>query len=306
MKSAFGHLPVSGHYVRKRLRLAGFARWLAGFSLVTTLAGFAVYRFGGIELRALIGLFLLCAGMGLLAFLLSCYSLMRVWFGGVLGGGKSIAAFVLAVLALLPLGFAAYLLYTNPRANLAYTEGMEPDTIGEVIETAPTAAERWRLAINAEDRPSLVTGRRYFAVAPEVYKAVRLVLADRGWEVNEVEVGRPEEIAEAIGSGDLGVSGTVEAPIPTPRSEARNLTEADLVTTRDSDRYQIEATAEDFVFELPSDIVIRIQEDGNETFVDARSASRAIGVDFGQNRRFLESFFDDLDTALAGQVATSS
>ena len=44
MTLAFGNLPVRGHYLRKRLRLAGFARWLGLFAIVLVVAGFTVFR----------------------------------------------------------------------------------------------------------------------------------------------------------------------------------------------------------------------------------------------------------------------
>ena len=54
------------------------------------------------------------------------------------------------------------------------------------------------------------------------------------------------------------------------------------------------------IFALPSDMVVRIAEDGDETFVDVESTSRDTGIDLGQNRRFIERFLTDLDAAMSG------
>lgn len=305
MTLAFGNLPVRGHYLRKRLRLAGFARWLGLFAIVLVVAGFTVFRLGGIEPRALAGLLILSAAMATLGLVIAVWGIARVWFGGLLGGGKAIAAFVLSLVALAPFLFAAWLAVENPRANVAYSEGMEPDAVADVIASADRTLPRWQRAISAEDTPSIVTGRRYLAAAPEIYKAVRLALAEKGWAVDEVVLGDPQERADRQ-AGDLGVSGTVTVPIPTSRTEAEQISAADLAGTRDSDQYRIDATARDMLLGLPSAVTIRIVEDGRETFVDARSTSLQIEIDFGQNRRFLQSFFADLDTALAGQVSTGS
>ncbi|TFF25222.1 DUF1499 domain-containing protein [Jiella endophytica] len=306
MSMAFANLPVSGHYVRKRLRLAGFARWLALLAIVLVVVGFAIFRLGGVDPQALAGLLLLAAALAAIAFAISVWGLMRVWVSGLIGGGKAIGAFTMSLLALAPFGFAAWLAVENPRANVAYTEGMEPDAVAEVIDAPGHALPRWQRAISAEDPPSIVTGRRYLSAAPEIYKAARLVLSDKGWKVDAVTVGDPNEAADEDASGDLGVSGTIGIPIPTSRAEAEQLSAADLAGTRDSDQYRIDATARDFLLGLPSAVVIRIVEDGAETFVDARSTSREMEIDFGQNRRFLEGFFTDLDAALAGQVSTGS
>lgn len=306
MTMAFGNLPVSGHYVHKRLKLAGFARWLALFAIVVVCVGFAVFRFGGIDAQGLAGLLLLAAILAATAFLIAVYGLARVWFSGVLGGGTAVAAFALSILALAPFGFAAWLAAENPRANVAYTEGMEPDPVALVINAPNQAAPRWQRAISAEDQPSVVTGRRYLAAAPEIYKAARLVLAAKKWRVEDVTLGNPNDQEIEPETGDLGVSGTVDVPLPTFRAQAEQLSAADLVGTRDSDQYTVEATARDFLLGLPSTVIIRVVEDGNETFVDARSTSQDMEVDFGQNRRFLEGFFADLDAALAGQVSTAS
>ncbi|WAP67051.1 DUF1499 domain-containing protein [Jiella pelagia] len=305
MTMAFGNLPVSGHYVHKRLKLAGFARWLALFAIVVLVAGFAVFRFGGIDPQGLAALLLLAAVMAATAFLMAVYGLVRVWFSGLLGGGRAIGAFALSIIALAPFAFAAFLAAENPRANIAYTEGMEPDAVAAVIASTSSAVPRWQQAISAEDPPSVVTGRRYLAAAPEIYKAVRLVLADKTWKVDDVTLGDPNDQPSEAEAGDLGVSGTVDVPLPTFREQAEQLSAADLVGTRDSDQYTIAATARDFLLGLPSTVTVRVVEDGNETFVDARSTSREMDVDFGQNRRFLESFFSDLDESLAGQVSTA-
>ncbi|MBO0662322.1 DUF1499 domain-containing protein [Jiella sp. MQZ9-1] len=306
MTVAFGNLPVCGHYEKKRLRLAGFARWLGLFAIVLVAVAFATFRMGGIEFRALAGLLLLSAALAFIALSIAIYGVTRVWFAGLQGGAKAIGAFAFALVALVPFGFAADLALDNPRANLAYTEGLEPDMVAEMISADARQMPGWQRAISAEDPPSVVTGRRYGAAAPEIYKAVRQVLADKGWPVDAVTVGDPDDQTAATDSENLGVSGTVLAPIPTARAEAEKLSEADLAGTQDSDQYRIAATARDIVLAMPSTVEIRIVQDGNETYVDARSTSQKMTIDFGQNRRFLESFFDALDTALAGQVSIAS
>ena len=158
MTLAFGNLPVRGHYLRKRLRLAGFARWLGLFAIVLVVAGFTVLRLGGIEPRALAGLLILSAAMATLGLVIAVWGLARVWFGGVLGGGKVSAAFVLSLVALAPFLFAAWLAVENPRANVAYSEGMEPDAVAAVIaqpESVASVATGCELPDRLQDAPGV-------------------------------------------------------------------------------------------------------------------------------------------------------
>ncbi|MCP3056258.1 DUF1499 domain-containing protein [Aurantimonas marianensis] len=304
MSSIYGRLPVSGHYLRKRLRLAGFARKLAAFALILLMTTLVIYRLGAILPQALIGLLLLTAAAAALALLISLYGLLRAWFQGVAGGGAALGAFVLASIGLSPFAYTAYLAAVNPRTNAAYTDGMDPDgaamvTVVQTPADAPvTVAPETALA-----EPSVVPGRRFVAAAPRVYAAARIVLDDLGWQVGGVVAEGPAAAVAAtpgLAGGDLGVSGAGDIPIPTARAEIDAAAASDPLDRPDSERYRISAVARDLLFALPSDISIRIIQDGDESFVDLQSVSRSIDIDFGQNRRFIERFLENMDTAMAG------
>ncbi|MEC5321853.1 DUF1499 domain-containing protein [Aurantimonas sp. A3-2-R12] len=304
MSSIYGRLPVSGHYLRKRLRLAGFARRLAAFALMLLVTSLAIFRLGAIVPQALIGLLLLTAGVAALALLISLYGLVRVWFQGVAGGGAALGAFVLASIVLSPFAYTAYLAAVNPRTNAAYTDGLDPDGPAAVIEPqAPADAPVVAAPEAALAEPSVVPGRRFVATAPRVYAAARVVLDDLGWQVGGVVAEGPASAVVAapeLAGGDLGVSGAGDIPIPTARAGIDAEAAPDPLDRPDSEQYRISAIARDLLFALPSDISIRIVQDGDESFVDLQSVSRSIDVDFGQNRRFIERFLEDLDTAMAG------
>ncbi|WP_455482290.1 DUF1499 domain-containing protein [Bartonella sp. B35(2025)] len=61
----------------------------------------------------------------------------------------------------------------------------------------------------------------------------------------------------------------------------------------------IEAIAKTFYLGFISDIVIRLTDEGDTTFVDMRSASRYLLRDFGTNATFILNFMDALDTEVA-------
>ena len=310
MKPMHLRLPVTGRYIQKRLRLAGFARGLAGFAIVLMVVAVLFYRLGSIVPQALIGLLLLAGTLGLVAMLIALWGMARAWFQGVAGGGIAVGAFVLSSLALSPFAIAGYLAAANPATNFAVTQRLAPDEIAAVIEAIPPEASGTQdragpASATAEsviqDLPSVVPGRRYLAEAPRVYRAAKAVLDDLGWTVENVVAGDPNAVPDAEPtSGDLGVSGANGIPVPTPRATIDTTQADDPDPVPESDQYRMDVIARDQVFALPSDMIIRLGQDGDETFVDAESTSRDTGVDLGQNRRFIERFLADLDTAMSG------
>jgi hypothetical protein len=285
--AAAGGMKATGHYIRKRLRMAGLARSLAGFSLVFMAVGILAYRFAGIDFEALKGVLAVAFVMAAFALVIALLGLARVWRSGYEGGGLAVGAVALALVTLAPFVLAGILAYDNPRVAQAASDGMQAADIS--AETAP-----------AEGAPETgpISGRRYQATAAQVFGVSKLVLADLGWDVSTVNANAPVDEED----GDLGVRGTSEIPIPTPRAAGGPEGGDDPLDQPDSTDYAIEATAAGPVLALPSDITIRIVEDGSETFVDLRSASRAVGWDLGQNRRFIEDFLTRLDAAMAGAL----
>lgn len=58
----------------------------------------------------------------------------------------------------------------------------------------------------------------------------------------------------------------------------------------------VQATAKTLVLGFMSDIVIRLADEGDTTFVDIRAASRYLPHDFGMDARFAIAFMEALDT----------
>lgn len=317
MKPIHARLPVSGHYIQKRLMLTGFARSLANFAIILMIVSVLFYRLGSIVPQALIGLLLLSAGLGLVSLLIAVWGMGRAWFQGVAGGGAAVGAFVRAAIALSPFALAGSLAAVNPPVNTAVTQRLAADDVAAVTDAAdpaqaPVVQGAGALPANADpasgsalaNRPSTVPGRRYLAPAPRVYRAARDVLANLEWAVDDVVAGDPTAAepsnAPQLSPGDLGVSGSGGIPVPTPRAEIETRQADASEQVPESDQYRLAVVARDVVFALPSDVVIQITEDGDETFVDVESTSRATGIDLGQNRRFIERFLNDLDTAMSG------
>lgn len=287
--TATGGMKARGHYIRKRLRMAGHARRLAAFSLIFLAAGVLVFRLGAIEFEALKGVFLVSFALAAVSLLVACLGLVRAWRRGYKGGGAAIGGAALSIVTLTPFVLLGILAYDNPRVSMAASDGIEAsdvatETVGEGAMSGPDAG--------------LISGRRYQATAAQVFGVARLVLADLGWKVSTVDANVPVDEED----GDLGISGTIDVPVPTPRDSIDPDAGEDPMDQPDSSDYAIEAVAKGPILALPSDVTIRIVEDGPETFVDLRSASRSVAWDLGQNRRFIEDFLTRLDTAMAGAL----
>lgn len=295
MSTAIGRPRATGHYIKRRLRTPSWSWRMAAFAAVLLAATILCFRLGAVDLVALYDLLVACAILAALAALLALGALFRVWQRGDVGGGRAIAALIVSLLVLAPFALLALLAFTNPATNTSMTDAMAAES---AAAASPTAADP------AADAPS---GRRFDAAAPEVYGQIRLVLADEGWAVSDVEVGAPVPVAGEEGASEDGdaSANSVPIPIPTPRSSVDMNAPVDPLDQPDSIEYTIRAVALGPVFALPSDVVVHVVQDGEETFVDMLSASRAVRYDFGQNRRFIEDFMSRLDDAMQGVEGTS-
>lgn len=69
-----------------------------------------------------------------------------------------------------------------------------------------------------------------------------------------------------------------------------------------NDEIVIEFTASSLILALPSDIAVRMTDEGDTTLVDVRSKWRFFDHDLGANARTIENYLDTLDFALIGVV----
>ncbi|MEM9999834.1 MAG: DUF1499 domain-containing protein [Pseudomonadota bacterium] len=89
-----------------------------------------------------------------------------------------------------------------------------------------------------------------------------------------------ERLAEARGWESAGVIGRIGA----------------------DDTITLEFTRASLIMLLPGDVLIRLSDEGDTTFVDLRSRSRFFEHDLGANARLIEGYLDALDFALIGTV----
>lgn len=286
---------MAGHYLKKRLRSAFFARRLAGFAGILLAASVLVFRRRGVDFDAFSTLVGFVGAMVVAAILLALLCLLRVWRRGHEGGGAALAALFIAFIVAAPFGFAGFLALQNPAAGMAQTDGMAGET--------PDLAS----GLGGASGEAAISGRVFQARASQIYQAVRRVLGDVGWSVADVETAYPQETDEPSDAApdDMPPATAGAIPVPTPRAPpggdaGEGGGEPDPLDRPESGEYRIMAVAASPILALPSDVEIVINEDDEQGYLDMRSTSRLGTRDFGQNRRFIEDFLARVDAAMVG------
>ncbi|WP_062211479.1 DUF1499 domain-containing protein [Aureimonas sp. AU12] len=276
---------MAGHYLRTRARSAGIAWSLGAFALVLIPVSIAFFRLHLLDQETLSWSLALAALLALTGLLLAIYAIARVWHRGAYGGGRAVAAFAVGCLAVLPFVGIAALFAEYPDGNAAETTGLTTAaaTVSDMPAAMPDAAAK-----------DVLVGQDFRATASVVYGAARTAIEASGMEIVDVATSAMPRADDA----DLGVSGTVLVPLPTPRDSVDPAEPYDRFAVPDADEYTIQAIAYSPILALPSDVTIRIAEDGDTTFVDMRSASRTLERDLGQNRRIVQGFFTRLEAAM--------
>ncbi|MDY8109979.1 DUF1499 domain-containing protein [Fulvimarina sp. 2208YS6-2-32] len=291
-------LPPQGHFLRPRLRLARPARRIAWFGLTIFFVAILCFRIGGISADALFaGLALSCALL-VVALLIALFGLAKAWFLAARGGSAALGAAVVAAIGLVPFAYAALLAAEHPATNRAYTIGLvQPVGDGPGLKSPPATE-----AADVATLTSALAARRYAAPPIVVTEAVQTALSDVGWTVEDIVAVDPagDTAAEDDPLGIITNSGV--APLPTPRDSVQDSQTGGQFDLPARDIYLARATTSDWLLGLESDVTIQVEaEEDSATVVDIRSVSRDTPVDLGQNRRFIESFYEALDLVMSGE-----
>lgn len=241
---------------------APWARRFAVLSLAVTAVAFVVHWFLLLETPAFFWSLVAAAGLALLALLLASIGLPRVWYYGYRGGRDLVKAFLISGLVLVPFCFAAFLALTRPKLADVSTDLDEPPLFAEGLAARTPD-------MNAIGGPN----EEWRALQGTVYPEV----AGRRYAV-------PIENVRAAAERTMNDRGWT---ILGPR----------IIGT--GSRFNIETLVYTPVLALPSDVVVRLIEDGDSTFVDMRAASRYGDRDFGINAALVQGFLNDLDVQVA-------
>jgi len=241
---------------------APWARRLAVLALAVVFVSTSVHWLLLLETPAFFWSLVTAAVLALLAVLLAGIGLSRVWYYGYRGGRDLVKAFLIGGAVLIPSGLAVFLALTTPKLADVSTDLDEPPVFAE------PAIER-DAAMNAIQRPN------------EQWKALQ------AGEYPEVAGRRYDVPIE-------NVRAAVEA---TMKEYGWEIAGPRIIGT--GSRFNIETLVYSPVLALPSDVVVRLVEEGDSTFVDMRAASRYGDRDFGINAGLVSGFLKDLDAQVA-------
>lgn len=299
------------HFVRPVSHSARLAKRLAQLAFFGTLIVLGAHRFGFLSTPGLVAWMAAATALALLAVLLALIGLQRLWQVGAQGGLAALAALVLSALPLALSGSALYLARTTPDVAEATTDANTPP---QWLKAPPADSsflpkrDQSPLGLAAVGRayPDL-TGRRYEGAMDRVYQAVIKVAKASHIKITEEsglesaivdledsapasEVGATE--TEAPADADLAMTPEV-GPVPRQRPDVAALASprGDMV---------LQGEMRSLVFGFTFDVVIRLREDAETTYVDLRVASRYGARDLGFSQGVAASYLKALDAELLG------
>lgn len=301
--------------VRYRRPVSHAATWsgrLAVFALLLLIVAAAAHRLALMQTPNFITLSLLASVLSLIAVLLALIGLASLWFVGARGGRAAFRGFVLSLLILLPSGYLAVRYLTLPPLTEVSTD---TDTVPDYLDEMPrepswlmdyglTGEAAWQAQALAY--PEL-SGRRYEGAIDRVLQGVETVAAARGFAIGEIRGAQlsPDEGAplsqlpdtpellpgQSTPAADLS---QLQAPLPVPRPQEPG------TVLPPASRVTLQAEVPITPLALPFDVVIRLVEEEETTFVDVRSSARFGGPDLGLNVMLIEGFLRALDAELLG------
>ncbi|MBP2447020.1 DUF1499 domain-containing protein [Rhizobium leguminosarum] len=286
---------------------ARFSRLLGAFSLVLALAVMIAHRFGGLATPYLVLLLIAAAGGALLAAMLAAVGLRSLWVSGAEGGLAALAALIYAAFPLALGAFATEHYLTLPDI---YDVSTDPVSVPDWLKP-PKADQIWlkRNPVMPEDREKQIsaypelTGRRYEGALDRVLEAVRKVAKQSGFVIvkstGDTEPDRdPEDRpAKPEPGDDAAVADAPDiVPVPTPRPYDDDI--AKLI--RGANGVTLQATNRTLILGLRFDILIRLREEAETTFVDIRVASRYGQHDLGFSADIAGDYLKALDSELLG------
>jgi hypothetical protein len=288
---------------------AAWSRGLGRFTLALALMAVLLHRLSVLALPNAVAVILVATFLAMLAFGLAVIGFVMLWHIGAKGGHASFSGMVMALLVLVPVGLAAGRYVTLPALHDVSTDIEEAP---QWIE-APVFVQSWLPRSDPEDPvarslqeqayPS-VTGRRYQGAIDRVMLAVNAAAEDAKWVLvanigAEALIDGLEEIPESAEDADPQVSSgeadPLRAPVPLPRPD----TESDWLEQLPTFAL-LQYRTKTLVLGIPQDVLVRLSEEEETTFVDMRAATRDGNHDLGLNAELITRFLRDLDVRLLG------
>ncbi len=249
---------------KKYVRLTSYAAlWsprFGGVSLLALVILCLLHRFSVIRTNVFIGFSAVAGALALIAFVLALKGLYDLWENGDRGGLKALKGIVYSLITLTPISTFLVMWCVLPPLNDISTDTDTP--------------------------PHFITGTRpadALPVASELTAQAALQLEEWPELSGRRYDGSPDRILKSV-RNVLDAQGW---PIRAQRG-----------VDGEDEQLFIETEAKTFYLGFISDIVIRLTDEGDTTFVDMRSASRYLHRDLGVDAAFILTFMDALDTEM--------
>ncbi|WP_426124984.1 DUF1499 domain-containing protein [Pararhizobium sp. PWRC1-1] len=294
-------------YERPISLAARWARRIARLAFGLFVAALLAHRFGPLATPNFVALSALSAGLAALAVVLAIIGFVRLWQVAAVGGGASFAALVYAVV---PLGTAGYALSEYFSKPAIYDVSTDPVTPPPWIKP-PNAPQGW-LKRSAEVTPAdreaqvlaypALTGRRYEGALDRVFQGVKTVAEQNGITIvaqEGVENAEADLEDMAVKPADAAPADSDPDDVPIPLSRPEIVT-GEMPPDRRSSDILLQGEWRTLIIGLRFDVLIRLREEAETTFVDMRVASRYGGHDLGLGAAFADQFLHALDAELLG------
>ncbi|MEX0344933.1 MAG: DUF1499 domain-containing protein [Rhizobiaceae bacterium] len=251
---------------RGEAKSAGWADWLARFDLLLFVIAGLSHRYGMITTPDFFWLLGLIGCLAALALLLAIAAFRRLWLDGDRGGKLATRALLVVILIIVPFILSGWQALRLPALNDVATDLDDPPQYSVLARSR-------RGMMNRIDAYTIAEAEAQIAAFPSVTgrrygAAPDTVLA----AVNAIVIARGWEIA------------------------------AQSEITGETGETTLEVVSRSLIFGFENDIAIRITDEGETTYVDARSSSRYGSHDLGANARYITSFLDGLDDEVANRA----
>lgn len=248
-------------YIRFTSRFAVWSPRFGGVAFLMLLFSMFLQRFALIRFSDLIVLMAISACCVFISLFFAVKALYNLWVYGARGGIEALKGIVYSLITATPLALFIGLWFSSPAIYDVSTDTQNPPVFFRMV------------------RPS---------DALPIKRVLTEQVALQMSEWPEMSGRRYDGTTDRILKSVLSVLASYGWPVIAQRN----------IQGEEGGVY-IETIAKTFYLGFISDIVIRLTDEGDTTFVDMRSASRYLPRDFGANADFIIAFMDALDTEIA-------
>ena len=237
----------------------------------------------------------------IVAAALALVGFTMLWLIGAKGGRASFWGLVMAVLVITPVAIGAARYVTLPAIHDISTDSINPPEWLAAPPIEPSWLPR-EANMDAEARAAQfkayprLTGRRYGGAIDRVLESISALSQDRKWllvDTDGADFLIPDQEPPGTQAAPSAGEGTIPVPEPRPETGAG-------VARVSAPVVSLQFTHRSLILGLRQDILIRLVEEEETTFVDIRAATRTGQHDLGLNAKLVQDFLHDLDVALLG------